>query len=109
MDETAQERARGEHTSASAIGAAVGQPDAGDAVAREQIVDLAFDHRQVGLPPDRGLHGRGVKLAVGLGARAAHGRTLAAIEEPELDAGGVGHAAHEAVERVDLAHQVPFA
>ena len=96
-------------TSASAIGAAVGQPDAGDAVAREQIVDLAFDHRQVRLPPDRRLHGRGVKLAVGLGARAAHGRTLAAIEEPELDAGGVGDAAHEAVERVDLAHQVPFA
>ena len=75
----------------------------------EQIVDLALDDRQVRLPPDGRLHGRRVKLAVGLGARAAHGRTLAAIEEPELDAGGVGDAAHEAVERVDLAHQVPFA
>ena len=75
----------------------------------EQVVDLALDDRQVRLPPDRRLHGRRVKLAVGLGARAAHGRTLAAIKEAELDAGGVGDAAHEAVERVDLAHQVPFA
>ena len=75
----------------------------------EEIVDLALDHRQVRLPPDRRLHGRRVKLAVGLGARAAHGRALAAIEQAELNAGGVGDAAHEAVERVDLAHQVPFA
>ena len=34
MDEAAQERACGQHHGASAIGAAVGQPHAGDAVAR---------------------------------------------------------------------------
>src|SRR5208282_3354491 len=42
-------------------------------------------------------------------ARATHGRTLAAIEQAELNAGGVRYAAHEAVESVDLAYQVPLA
>ena len=50
-----------------------------------------------------------IELAVGLGARPAHGRPLAAVEQPELDAGGVGHAAHQAIERVDLAHQMALA
>src|SRR5208282_4583193 len=42
-------------------------------------------------------------------ARATHGRTLAAIEQAELNAGGVRYAAHEAIESVDLAYQVPLA
>ena len=50
-----------------------------------------------------------VELAVGLGARALHGRALGAVEQPELDAGRVGHPAHQAVERIDLAHQVALA
>ncbi len=31
------------------------------------------------------------------------------FKQPELDAGGVGDAAHEAVERIDLAHQMALA
>ena len=50
-----------------------------------------------------------IELAVGLGARAAHRRPLAAVEHAELDAGAVDRPAHEAVERVDLAHQMPLA
>ena len=49
-----------------------------------------------------------VQLAVGLGARAAHRRPLAAVQHAELDAGPVDRAAHDAVERVDLAHQMPL-
>ena len=62
-----------------------------------------------GCAADRGLHGLPIELAVGLGARAAHRRALAAVEHAELDAGGVGDAAHQAVERIDLAHQVALA
>ena len=58
---------------------------------------------------DRGLHGRGIELAVGLGARPAHRRTLAAIEHAELDAGGIGDPAHQAVQRIDLADQMALA
>ena len=39
-------------------------------------------------------------------SRPADSGTFGAVEEPELDAGGVGHAAHDAVERIDLADEV---
>ena len=50
-----------------------------------------------------------VELAVGLGARTAHRRALAAVEQPELDAGRIGRPAHHAVQRIDLAHQMALA
>src|SRR5690606_24743823 len=49
-----------------------------------------------------------VEFSVGLGARPAHSRSFAAIKYPELDAAEVGDAAHQAVERVDLADEVPL-
>ncbi len=69
----------------------------------------ALDHLEAGGLPDRRLHGLPVQLAVGLGARALDRWALGAVQEPELDAGGIGHTAHEAVERIDLAHQVALA
>ena len=53
-------------------------------------------------------HRAAVQLAVGLGARAAHRRPLAAVQHAELDAGPVDRPPHDAVERVDLAHQMAF-
>ena len=50
-----------------------------------------------------------VELAIGLGARAADGRALGEIEHAELDAGAVDGAAHHAVQRIDLAHQMALA
>ena len=79
------------------------------AVVDDQVLDPALDDLEVGGGADRRLHGLAVELAVGLGARALHGRALGAVEQAELDAGGVGDAAHEAVERIDLAHQVALA
>ena len=61
-----------------------------------ESVDLGEDFR----------HRAAVQLAVGLGARAPHRRSLAAVQHAELDAGPVDRAAHDAVERVDLAHQM---
>ena len=81
MDQAAQERAGGQHHRAGREFAAVREPDAGDAPVRQiELVRLAFDHREIGGLADRALHGRGVELAVGLGARAAHRRTLAPVE-----------------------------
>ena len=54
-------------------------------------------------------HRLAVERAVGLRARALHGRALAAVQHAELDAAEVGGAAHHAVERVDLAHQMALA
>ena len=50
-----------------------------------------------------------VELAIGLGARPADRRSLAPIEQTKLDAGRVGHPAHQAVESVDLTHQMTLA
>ena len=59
--------------------------------------------------PDGLLHGGRIAGAIGLGTRPAHRRALAAIEHPELDAAAIGHAAHQAIERIDLAHQMTLA
>ena len=79
------------------------------AVADHQIVDLALDHRQIRGLADRALHRRRIELAVRLGARPAHRRSLAPVEHAELDAARVGDPAHQAVERIDLAHQMALA
>ena len=90
--------------------AAIAQTNAGDpAVRDDQLIRLAFDHAEIGGLADRGLHRGGVKLAVGLGARSADGRTLAAVQHPELDAAGIGDPAHQAVQGVDLADQMTLA
>jgi hypothetical protein len=44
-----------------------------------------------------------------LRARPAYRRTLAAIEDAKLDAAQIGHPAHEAIERIDLADQMSLA
>ena len=49
-----------------------------------------------------------VERAIRLRAGAAHRRALAAVQDAELDAGPIDGAAHEAVQRVDLADQVPL-
>ncbi len=79
------------------------------AVRDDQLVRLAFDHTEIGGLPDRGLHGRGVKLAIGLSPRSPDSRTLAAVQHPELDAAGIGDPAHQTVEGIDLADQMTFA
>ena len=109
MDQAAQKRAGRQHHGAGRNNAAIGQPDACDALLDDEIVHLGFDHGQIRGLADRLLHRRRIKLAVGLGARAAHRRSLAAIEHPELDAAGIRDPAHEAVERIDLAHQMALA
>ncbi len=75
----------------------------------DQVVDLTLDHREIFGRADRPLHRGGIELAIGLGARSAHRRSLAAIEHAELDSSLVGDASHQAVERIDLAHQMTLA
>src|SRR5262249_41653021 len=55
------------------------------------------------------LHLPAIKLAVGLGAGPTHGRPLASIENPKLDAGRVRDPAHQPVKGIDLPHEMAFA
>src|SRR5690606_6315619 len=65
--------------------------------------------REILLRRKLALHRRRIELAVGLRARTAHGRALALVEHAKLDAGRVRNAPHQAVERIDLAHEMAFA
>ena len=47
-----------------------------------------------------------VELLVALGARAPNRGAARRVEQPELDADGVGHLAHNAAESVDFADQM---
>ena len=110
MDQAVEEGAGGEHHGAGGDAAAIGGHDAGDiALLHDQVFDRGFDHLEVRRGADRCLHRLPVKLAIGLGAGALHRGALAAVQHAELDAGQVGHLAHQAVERVDLADQMPLA
>ena len=110
VDHAVEEGARGQHDGAGREPAAVASDDPGNpAIAHHQVLDAALDHLEPGGLADRGLHGGAVERPVGLGARALHGGALGAVEEAELDPGRVGDAAHQAVERIDLAHQMALA
>ena len=86
--------------------AAVTMPATRPVPVEHQILDRRLgDIEPFGLREEC-LHGGAVELAVGLGARTPHRRALGAVEHAELDAGAVGGAANDAVERVDLAHQM---
>ncbi len=110
MDQPAQEGAGGQNHGAGSDFTGISQPNAGNpAVFDEQIVDFGLDHREIGGLADRPLHGGRIELAVGLGARTAHRRALAAVQNPKLDAALVGDPAHQAVQRIDFPHQMALA
>ena len=111
MDQAAQERAGGEHHRAGADAPAIGRDDAGHRAVRRPSGPRPPPSitSRLGVARIAACMACAVELAVGLGARALHGRPLGAVEQAELDAGRVGHPAHQAVQRVDLAHQVALA
>ena len=111
VDHAAQEGAGGEHHGPGLDRPAVGVDHAPAAAA---LVDQKILHRrgpdlEARLVAQQRLHGAAVELAVGLGAGPAHRRALAPVEHAELDAGAVDDPAHQAVQGVDLAHQVALA
>jgi hypothetical protein len=110
MDEAAQEGPRGQDNGPGAETATVQQTHAGNgAIGYFQVINLALDHLEIGLGADRGLHGLAIELPVGLGAGAANGRTLAAVEDAELNARLIRDAAHQAVQSVDFPDEMALA
>ena len=110
VNEAAQKSAGGQNHRAAGNLTAVGEFDpANAAIFDDEIIGFRFNDREIRRFPNRRLHGRRIKLAVGLGARTAHGRAFAAVENAELDAAFIGHMAHEAVQSIDFPHQMAFA
>ena len=101
-----------------------GGHDAGlDAVLRAELRDHAAERAVLGqqlrdgcllqlkarLALEQLLHMLLIAAAVGLRAQGVHGRALAPVEHPILDAAGVGGLAHFAAKGVQLADKMPLA
>src|SRR6185295_10871518 len=69
------------------------------------ILGSAATYRQVRLFRQNRLDRPTIELSIGLGARSTDCRSLAAIEDAELDAGAIRGAPHDPVQGVDLADQ----
>src|SRR3546814_14713004 len=88
------------------------QQHPGDRVAIGVAFDargLALHNLQIVIAAEQRLDGGAIEPAVGLRARPLHRRTLAPVEQAIMDTGGVGGAAHDPVQRIDLAHQMALA
>ena len=111
-----QKRAGGEHHRAGAIDRIAAHRARRRSALRpscrrlldQQVFDHFLPQRQVGLLFDEPLDFLLIGFFVGLGPRAVHGRPFAAIEQAELDAGGVDGPAHRPAQGVDLADDLPL-
>ncbi|MNU68563.1 hypothetical protein D3C71_579320 [compost metagenome] len=110
MDDPVEEGARRQDHGAGAKLSPLARRHADDAVAvQDQGLGRAGHQGQVRRLGQFGLHGLAIKAAVDLAAGAAHGGALGAVQQAELDAGDIGQTAHDAVQGVDLAHQMALA
>ena len=111
MDHAAQEGSGGKHDRPGGDGVPACERDARDSSppVQNEILHSAGAQFEVGLVVQQRSDRTAVQLAVGLGARPLHGRPLAAVQHPELYARPVDGAAHDAVQSVDLAHQMALA
>ena len=73
-----------------------------------KIESVAFDDRQIGVIEYLRLHRLAIELAVRLCPRAAYGGAFSPVQEAKLDTGGVGNAAHQAVQGIDFPYQMAF-
>ena len=110
VDQSLQEGAGRQHHGGGAQSFALRRDHTADAsIRQDQILGGAFTDFQVYRGFQRRPHSLAIKFAVGLGAGPSHRRTLAPIEDAELDSGGIGDAPHQPVGGIDLAHQVALA
>jgi hypothetical protein len=110
VDQSAEERSCGQHNRTGDVGFARFAYDSGNAaIFHDKIASGVLANGEIGDSLKRGLHGPPIKLPVGLRPRAAHGWTLAPVEQPKLDPCIIGNPPHQPIERIDLAHQMTFA
>jgi hypothetical protein len=109
MQQPPQERPRGQNNGPGAIDAAACAADAGDPTAfHKEVHNVLFSNLQARLAGEPIAHDAAVGGAVALGARAADGGALAAIQEAVLDRGVVRNAGHFAPQGVHLANHLPL-
>jgi hypothetical protein len=76
---------------------------------QHQVVTRLREDRQIGLVLQAAANRLPIKHAIGLRARCAHRRSLARIENPELDACFIDGLGHGAAQGIDFLDQMPLA
>ena len=109
MDNAPQECTSGQDDRLGGNVGTICKSDPADAFAGHQEVrDLALNNCQIRHLRKFCLHHGPIDLTVGLGARALHCWTLAAVQKPELDTCLIGNARHHPVHGIYLADKVTF-
>jgi hypothetical protein len=109
MDQATQKRSGGEHDRPTSEFLAFGCSDRDNAAVFEhKVLGGSFQNREIGNRLDCVLHGLLVELAIRLGTWPPNRWALAAVQQPELNAGSIGHAAHHTVQRVDFPNEMPL-
>ena len=104
MHDGFEKRAGGQDHRAGLIERITGDSDAGDfAVVGFNRFDGFLAERQIVLQLNPVFHLKLIRFFVRLSPRTVHGRTFATVEHPEMNPGGINHAAHFAAERIDFA------
>ena len=101
----AQKRSgREDHGARAKVAAVRGRDARGARAVQQQPADHPLGELERREALEQRAHGTAVQRAVALGARGPYGGSLGAIEHPELDGRAIGGPAHDAAERIDLAH-----
>src|SRR4051812_23961806 len=104
VHETIEERPRRDHQRAADMHITVFEREASDApMLYEDSAGATNQPFDTGLRCERSVHPMAVDLLVGLSARRPNRGSAAAIQELELNAGGIDRAAHQPAKCVDLA------
>ena len=110
MDEASKKRAGGQHDSGAGNRSPIRQNHPGDLCGcNVNVPDFTLDDMKVRGAGDGFLDGPRIEFAVGLGARSAHCRPLASVEQAELNTGCIGGTTHQSVEGIDLANEMTLA
>ena len=75
----------------------------------QQINHFPLNNIQPRLPAQQRLYRQPVQLAVRLGAWPLNGRTLAPVQQPELNPRRIGRQPHKPIQRINFAHQMALA
>ena len=111
MDHPTQKRARGQHRRTASDPGSIRTDHRGQPAIRADLQILhrtGSDFETLGLRQQR-LNGPPIQAAIRLGPRTTDRRPLAAIQELEMNAGHIRRPAHDAIQRIDLPHQMALA
>ena len=108
--DAAQKSARRQHNGPSGKLLAIRQTDAGHSARRIEIErdHLPADDLHQLMRPKQRLHRAAITEAIGLDTRPPDSSTLARVEHAAMDRGGIGRSAHDAIERIDFANEMPL-